>query len=562
MNIWKERYTLNENELTFGLIERLHVSRGIRTAQDLKKFTHRSPNQFLNPSLLKDLDHAVERLLKAKEASESILIFGDYDVDGTTSVSMVYGYLRDLGFKVAYYIPDRYKEGYGFSMTGAMYAIEHHFNLVITLDCGVKDGERIKLCQDHGIDVIVCDHHTPGELPCAYAIINPKRPDCLYPNKGLSGCGVGFKLLQGLTRSLDLKENKLYYYLDFVALSTAADIVPFTEENQLFVYFGLGVMNKKLRPGLEAMFKLSSSKSTTIGVQEMVFIFAPRINAAGRIFAGKRSVDLMLSKDLESAMIIAKEIEAYNKERRFLDQEIAIEAFDQIANDSFHTNSAVTIVKKEGWHKGVVGIVASRLIEKIYKPTLVLTELDGIISGSARSIPGIDMYESLQACSEHLTQFGGHTMAAGLSLPTENFYAFREKFNSVIEEQCTGELFERVQCFDEVIQLAEINMDLYNQIQLLSPFGPEMEEPVFQAKHLIDTGYSRAVGSDQSHLSLSLQEAKTGVVMKGIFFKGAESLSLVKSKQPIDILFKLTLNTWNNQENIEIEIKDLRLSNS
>ncbi|MFM7721650.1 MAG: single-stranded-DNA-specific exonuclease RecJ, partial [Bacteroidota bacterium] len=374
MTIWKKKYELNRKEQALSLIERIHISRGINSPLDLKKFTHRSPNQFLNPSLLKDLDHAVERLLKAKDANETILIFGDYDVDGTTSVSMFYGYLRDLGFKVAYYIPDRYKEGYGFSMTGAMYAIEHHFNLVITLDCGVKDGERIKLCQDHGIDVIVCDHHTPSELPVAYAIINPKRSDCNYPNKGLSGCGVGFKLLQGITRALQLNENRLYYYLDFVALSTAADIVPFTEENQLFVYFGLGVMNKKLRPGLEAMFKLSSSKSTIIGVQEMVFIFAPRINAAGRIFAGKRSVDLMLSKDLESAMIIAKEIEAYNKERRFLDQEIALEAFDQIANDSFHTNSAVTIVKKEGWHKGVVGIVASRLIEKIYKPTLVLTE--------------------------------------------------------------------------------------------------------------------------------------------------------------------------------------------
>ncbi len=560
MSIWRKRYTLNENEQSLSLIERLHISRGITNDQDLKKFTHRSPNQFLDPSLLKDLDHAVERLMRAKDANESILIFGDYDVDGTTSVSMVYGYLRDLGFKVEYYIPDRYKEGYGFSISGAMYAIEHHFNLVITLDCGVKDGERIKLCQDQGIDVIVCDHHTPGELPCAYAIINPKRPDCLYPNKGLSGCGVGFKLLQGLTRSLNLSENKLYYYLDFVALSTAADIVPFTEENQLFVYFGLRVMNKKLRPGLEAMFKLSSSKSTSIGVQEMVFIFAPRINAAGRIFAGKRSVDLMLSKDLDSAMIIAKEIEAYNKERRFLDQEIAHEAFEQIASDSFHRNSAVTVVKKEGWHKGVVGIVASRLIEKIYKPTLVLTELDGILSGSARSIPGVDMYESLQACSEHLTQFGGHTMAAGLSLPAENFNLFREKLNAVIREQFQGDLLERVQYFDEVIQLAEIDVDLYNNIQLLSPFGPAMEEPVFHAKHLTDTGHTRAVGSDQSHLSLSLQEANTGKIMKGIFFKGADSLALVQSKQPIDILFKLTLNNWNNEENIELEIKDLRLS--
>lgn len=562
MTIWKKKYEFNSKEQALPLIERIHISRGIKSALDLKKFTHRSPNQFLNPSLLKDLDHAVERLLKAKDTNESILIFGDYDVDGTTSVSMVYGYLRDLGFKVEYYIPDRYTEGYGFSLTGATYAIEHNFNLIITLDCGVKDGERIKLCQDHGIDVIVCDHHTPGELPIAYAIINPKRSDCNYPNKGLSGCGVGFKLLQGLTRALQLNENKLYYYLDFVALSTAADIVPFTEENQLFVYFGLGVMNKKMRPGLEAMFKLSSSKSTIIGVQEMVFIFAPRINAAGRIFAGKRSVDLMLSKDLESAMFIAKEIEAYNKERRFLDLEIAREAFDQIASDSFHRNSAVTIVKKEGWHKGVVGIVASRLIEKIYKPTLVLTELDGILSGSARSIPGVDMYESLQACSEYITQFGGHTMAAGLSLPSENFELFREKFNSIIQEQCKDGLFERIQCFDEVIELTEINMDLYNQIQLLSPFGPEMEEPIFQVKHLIDTGYSRAVGSDQSHLSLSLQEVKTGVVIKGIFFKGAELLTLLKSKQPIDILCKLTLNTWNNQENIEIEIKDLRLSES
>lgn len=560
MSIWKKRYNLDQHEQSLSLIEKIQVSRGFKTPSDLKKLTHRSPNQFLNPSLLKDLDKATSRLLEAKEKNDKILVFGDYDVDGTTSVSMVFGYLKDLGFDVHYYIPDRYTEGYGFSSTGANYAVSHNFNVVITLDCGVKDGERISFCQNHGLDVIVCDHHTPEELPPAFAVINPKRSDCSYPNKALSGCGVGFKLLQGLTRSLNLNENKLYYYLDFVALSTAADIVPFTEENQAFVHFGLKVMHKKLRPGLEAMYQISGSKATQIGVTEMVFIFAPRINAAGRIFAGKRSVDLLLSEDLESAMTIAKEIESYNKERRHLDQEIAAEAFQQIEDDPFHKNSMVTVVKKEGWHKGVVGIVASRLIEKIYKPTLVLTETDGIISGSARSIDGIDMYEMLQSCSAYLNQFGGHSMAAGLSLQSENFEKFRNQFNEVVSEKCNKELFERTYLFDEVIQLHEIDALLYHEIQNLAPFGPGMEEPLFVCKRVADTGYSRTVGSDQSHLSLLLKEIETGKTLKGIFFKGGAYLGLIQSKKPVDILFKLTLNTWNNQENIEAEIKAIRLS--
>ncbi|MFM7770576.1 MAG: single-stranded-DNA-specific exonuclease RecJ, partial [Bacteroidota bacterium] len=415
MAIWKKRKEINFSTEDFSLLDKICQLRGIQGTEELQNLNNRVPQSMLDPFQLMDLQKACTRLLQAKERNEKILIFGDYDVDGTTSVSLVYGYLLEMGFNVSYYIPDRYKEGYGFSQTGAEYAIAENFQLIITLDCGTKDGVRIDFCKAQGIDVIVCDHHTPEEHPNAIAFINPKRKDCSYPNKGLSGCGVGFKLMQGLNRTMQVSDNRLYYYLDLVALSTAADIVPFTPENQLMVYFGLRVMNKKLRPGLQAMFNLSKSKSTTIGVQELVFIFAPRVNAAGRIYAGKRSVDLMLSEQLNLAEEIASEIETYNRERRALDENITKEALALIEGDEFSETSKVNVVYHKNWHKGVIGIVASRIIEKYYKPTIVLTEIDGQLSGSCRSIPGIDIYEILNSCAGLLTQFGGHSMAAGLS---------------------------------------------------------------------------------------------------------------------------------------------------
>jgi single-stranded-DNA-specific exonuclease len=499
-------------------------------------------------------------LVSAKEKNEKVLVYGDYDVDGTTAVAVFYSFLKHVGFACDFYIPDRYKEGYGFSEAGVAFAHENNFSLIVTLDCGIKDGPRIEQCNAHGIDVIVCDHHTPEALPPAFAIVNPKRKDCTYENKGLCGCAVGFKVICAWfihhKESLDFA----YSFLDLVAVATGADIVPVTSENRVLLHFGLKEINTHFRPGIAELLTNAKHSGKILKVVDLVFLIAPRINAAGRIFSGKRAVEVLLSNNAEDAKSVAAEIEKYNQERKGLDREITQEALDIVERDSFYENSFTTVVMKQGWHKGVVGIVASRLIESYYKPTIVLVEDDGMLSGSVRSIEGIDVYEMLSHCEEHLIQFGGHSMAAGLKLKSENFLAFREAFDKVVREFTNNVRIERCHLYDTEIQFDQIDFKLYESLQPLEPHGPENMRPVFLSKNIKNARFTKLVGAQADHLQLHVKQAGNISEMKGIAFKMKDWVFPIVEGKEIDLLFQLNENVWNGQSSIQLEVLDIRLS--
>ena len=568
-NNWKKREQFSHEEIAelavksniSGAFAEILLSRKISTPEQARTFLNPEINQLLDPFGLKDMDKAISRLISAKEKNEKVLVYGDYDVDGTTAVAVFYSFLKHVGFNCDFYIPDRYKEGYGFSEAGVVFAHENNFSLIVTLDCGIKDGPRIEQCNAHGIDVIVCDHHTPEALPPAFAIVNPKRKDCTYENKGLCGCAVGFKVMCAWFIHHNESLDFAYSFLDLVAVATGADIVPVTSENRVLLHFGLKEINTHFRPGIAELLTNAKHSGKVLKVVDLVFLIAPRINAAGRIFSGKRAVEVLLTSNAEDAKSVAAEIEKYNQERKGLDRNITQEALDIIERDSFYQDSFTTVVKKEGWHKGVVGIVASRLIETYYKPTIVLVEDDGILSGSVRSIEGIDVYEMLSLCEEHLIQFGGHSMAAGLKLKSENFEAFRSAFDQVVRNFTNNTRIERCHLYDTEIQFDEISFSLYESLQPLEPHGPENLRPVFLSKNVKNARFTKLVGAHADHLQLHVKQAGNVSEMKGIAFKMADWVFPILEGKEIDLLFQLNENVWNGQSSIQLEVLDIRLSN-
>ncbi|MBL7942352.1 MAG: single-stranded-DNA-specific exonuclease RecJ [Flavobacteriales bacterium] len=541
-------------------IAKLLIQRGITTTEAAYRFFHPNLEYLHDPFLMADMDKAVSRLCRASEENEKILVYGDYDVDGTTAVALVHSFLSAHGLSTTFYIPDRYKEGYGFSGAGVEFAREGGFSLIITLDCGIKDRDNVLKAAAYGIDVIVCDHHNASVIPPALAVLDPKRPDCNYPYKGLSGCGVGFKLLQGYSVRKGIPLGSLFTYLDLVTISIGADIVPLTGENRILAKFGLDRLQTSRRPGIAAMLNNAGFKKSSLNISDVVFILAPRINAAGRIFSGRRAVELLIAATEEEAMTVAQAIEENNKTRRELDKDITREALQLIQNDPFYAQSFSTVVYHPSWHKGVVGIVASRLVEAWYKPTIVLTESNGKLTGSARSIDGIDLYDVLGKCSDLLEQFGGHTMAAGLALKPELFQSFRLRFDEVVAEALGHKRPMPYLMIDAELQWDDLSMDFYHQLEWFQPFGPENMKPVFLSRNLVDTGQSRVVGATGTHLKLNIRPHDRQQAIDGIAFEMGHMAGFLKEGNAADLVYTLEENEWNGRVSLQMMVRDIKPS--
>ncbi len=540
----------------------LLAQRGIKDFDEARRFFRPSLNDLHDPFLMKGMHQAVQRIENAIQNNEKILVYGDYDVDGTTAVSVVFSYLKEFYDKVDTYIPDRYSEGYGISKQGVDFAHKHNFSLVIALDCGTKAFDKIDYAKQKSIDFIIGDHHTPDEqIPKAVALLNPKQKDCPYPYKELSGAGIGFKLIQALHQSKGLDIQDIIHYLDLVAVSIGADIVPITGENRTMAYFGLKQIELNPRPGLRALSRNVDDK--VMEINDLVFTLAPRINAAGRIKHGKEAVKLLVEKEISVANRFADEIEAYNIERRGYDKDITEEALQQII-DNNETEGFSTVVYDENWHKGVIGIVASRLIDTYYRPTIVFTKSNGVLAGSVRSVSGFNVYEALQACQEYIIQFGGHKYAAGLTVAPEAYDSFKKKFEEVVKNTITQEsLTPQIQIdtqisFKEINPLKEDYPKFFRILKQMAPFGPGNMNPVFLTEGVNDTGYSRPVGKDKAHLKLSLRDLKSGIIMNGIGFNLGHKAELVKSGVPVSIVYTLEENKWNNRVTMQMRVKDIK----
>lgn len=535
---------------------KLLVQRGIETFGEAKHFFRPELSDLHDPFLMKGMDEAVERILTALELGEKILIYGDYDVDGTCSVAMVYHFFSQLTKDLEYYIPDRYAEGYGLSDKGVDYAIENGFSLVITLDCGIKSKDKVERAKKSKVDFIICDHHLPGpSLPPAVAILDPKQKGCSYPYKELCGCGVGFKLLQALAGKLSIDDAIIYSYLDLVSLAIAADIVPIDGENRIMCFYGLKQVNKDPRIGIKTLLALKEKSKYLVG--DLVFTLAPRINAAGRIRSGKFAVSLLIEEDSETAKAFAKEIEADNNYRRELDKEITIQALNQIEEYEDFMERKSTVVYDENWHKGVVGIVASRMIEKYFRPTIVLTRSGDIASGSARSVPGFDLYQALDKCSDHLIQFGGHKYAAGMTLEIEKIHEFRNAFEEVVSETIQADQLIPNVKIDLAIDLDQISNKLFRIVQQMEPFGPGNHEPIFMTKGVYDKGKTKVVGADQLHLKLEItQTGKESI--NAIAFNFGHLHNRIKSGEKFNIAYHVQENAWNGFTSLQLMVKDIQ----
>lgn len=536
----------------------LLLNRGISTFDQARDFFRPQLSLLHNPFLMKDLDKAVDRLCLAIEHNEKILIYGDYDVDGTTSVSMMYSFLKENfpELKLDYYVPDRYREGYGVSLEGIMYAHTHDCKLLITLDCGIKATKALMLAQQYEIDVIVCDHHLPDEtLPPAYAILDPKRSDCSYPYKELSGCGVGFKLLQGLCQRLEIEEAKVLKYLDYVTISICADIVPMNGENRILAHFGMQLLNKNQKPGIEALKQVAGIKSE-VNVHNVVFGFAPRINAAGRIEHAKASVDLLIAQTSEIAMNHAKAINDHNNVRKDFDSNITQEALEMIEKDTFLKSAWSTVLFKNDWNKGVVGIVASRCIEKYHRPTVILTESNGKAVGSARSVPGFDLYKGIGECEELLEQFGGHMHAAGLTIKIENIGAFREKFDAVVRKNLNQKHLSPSLDIDAVLSFDNITPNFYKVLQQLGPFGPQNMQPVFMSNEVYFTAPCKIM--KEEHIKMTLFQKGNSNSFEAVGFKMASYMQHLGCHTPFRLCYQIVENNFNNQSKLELLIKDFK----
>jgi single-stranded-DNA-specific exonuclease len=537
------------------------LQRKIDNYEKAKTFFRPSLDEIHDPFLMKDMDSAVERLQKAIQNKEKILIYGDYDVDGTTSVALVYSYLKNFYKELEYYIPDRYGEGYGVSFKGIDYAVENGFSLIIALDCGIKAVEKVAYATEKGVDFIICDHHRPGvELPKAIAVLDPKRVDCNYPYDGLSGCGVGFKLMQAWTQETKKDESKLFEYLDLLAISTCADIVPLTGENRVFVHYGLKKINENPRLSIKVMKALSDIKTPEMTVMDVVFTFAPRINAAGRISSGNKAVEMLVAEDEKEIEKVGKKINAYNLERRGLDKEITVEALAIMEADKVYSKRKSTVLFGNKWHKGVIGIVASRLIETHYKPTIILTESKGLATGSARTVEGFDVYNAIEACGDLIEQFGGHTAAAGMTMKIENVPAFIEKFDEVVCEQIDDELLIPKVDIDSSLELSQIDEKFNRLLKQFAPFGPFNMRPVFLSENVFITKNSKKIGGDKTHLRLEVfQEDDPSVKFNCIGFGLGYVLDDLDEGMPFNIVYNIEENHWNGRTTLQLNLKDIKL---
>ncbi|MEZ4801446.1 MAG: single-stranded-DNA-specific exonuclease RecJ [Gelidibacter sp.] len=533
----------------------LLIQRGIETYDDAKQFFRPSLEDLHNPFLMKDMDRAVERIERAIADNENILVFGDYDVDGTSSVALMSSYLKTRTEAVATYIPDRYDEGYGVSYIGIDFAHDNDFTLIIALDCGVKAVEKVAYAKEKGIDFIICDHHRPGnELPNAIAVLDPKRDDCDYPYDELCGCGVGFKLIQALASNDGKTIEDLVGYLDLVATAIGADIVPITGENRTLAYFGLQVINQNPRPGIKAIIAEVKKKELTI--TDVVFIVAPRINAAGRMKHGNHAVTLLTETDFNLAVTYAMDIEQFNSDRKEADQQITKEALLQIEANN-EQEKVTSVVYNETWHKGVIGIVASRLIETYYRPTLVFTKSGDKLAASARSVSGFDVYNALEACSDHIEQFGGHKYAAGLTLKAENYEAFKQAFEDEVSKTIDKSLLTPEIKIDTQIDLKDITPKFYRILKQFAPFGPGNMTPIFMTENLKDTGYGKCVGEDDKHLRVTVKQPDSDKIV-AIGFNLGDKCDLITNRKSFKAVYSIDENEWQGNVSLQLKLRDIK----
>lgn len=560
---------LNINERLCSLL----AQRGITNYEEAKQFFRPKLEHLHDPFLMKDMDKAVDRIIQAHENGEKIVVYGDYDVDGTTAVSLVYSFLRSFHKKIEFYIPDRYKEGYGISYLGIDIAVKNKFTLMIALDCGIKAVEKVAYAKEKGLEIIVCDHHRPGDkIPEAAAVLDAKQPDCPYPFKELSGCGVGFKLIQAIAKKLDIPEKRVFSKIDLVAISIAADIVSLTGENRVLAYYGLKQLNKNPRVGLRSLLHSSGLVKNEdpggtyfdkeLTVSDMVFMVGPRINAAGRIEDATDSVRLLISNVSEYAEKLGKQINELNLTRRDLDSNITNEALEIINNDPELQKKKTTVVYRESWHKGVIGIVASRLIEHYYKPTIVLTKSEGLITGSARSIKNFDIYDAIDSSNHLLEHFGGHTYAAGLAMKPENFDQFVAEFEQYTNERLTDEMLVPEIEIDEELFVSDINFKFYKILKQFAPFGPGNMSPYFQTNNVIDTGHAKLVGKNgHEHLKFSVVHPdRTGSPLPAIAFNQGYHYNQMKAGNPFSICYHIDENNWLGNTTLQLRVKDIKFS--
>ncbi|WP_299217306.1 single-stranded-DNA-specific exonuclease RecJ [uncultured Dokdonia sp.] len=548
--------TLSQSLQIDTTIAQLLIQRGIDSYDKAKQFFRPSLDDLHDPFLMKDMDKAVHRIEQAIAQGENILVFGDYDVDGTTSVALVSSYLKTIHPMIATYIPDRYAEGYGVSYMGIDYASDNDITLIIALDCGIKAIDKVAYAKEKGIDFIICDHHRPGpQLPDAVAVLDPKRDDCEYPYDELCGCGVGFKLISALSRKRNQPFSELHPYLDLVATAIGADIVPITGENRILAYYGLKVINTAPRAGFKAI--IQQLKKDTLTITDVVFIIAPRINAAGRMKHGNHAVTLLVENDAETAQQYASEIEQYNADRKDADKSITEEALIQIEKNK-EAYRKTTVVYQEDWHKGVIGIVASRLIETYYRPTLVFTKSGDKLAASARSVKGFDVYNALHECEEFIEQFGGHKYAAGLTLKEENYEAFKQRFEEVVNASCEERLLIPEITIDAKIDLQDITSKFYRILKQFAPFGPGNMTPTFMTENLVDTGYGKKVGADETHLKVTVTQNNKGKKIGGIGFGIGDAYDLISNKKPFSAAYVLDENAWNGEVHLQLRIKDIK----
>lgn len=544
------------------ILAALLAQRGIKTYDQAKMFFRPSLDSLHDPFKMKDMNRAIERIEKAIQHHQRILIYGDYDVDGTTSVALVFSFLKKYYSNLDYYIPDRYEEGYGISYKGIEYAHEHNVSLIIALDCGIKASKKIEYANSRNIDFIICDHHTPEkQLPDAVAVLDPKRAGCNYPFKDLSACGVGFKMLQAFSQTNNIDFAELYPFLDLVAVSIASDIVPIIGENRILAHFGLKQLNKNPGTGLKAIINMSGlGDKHNIEVEDVVFRIGPRINAAGRIESGRSAVDLLITDKEYKARQKAQKVNSCNDTRKNIDRHITQDALKMIASEPGFREKKSTVLYNSQWHKGVVGIVASRMIEIYYRPTIILTSSNGMATGSARSIPGFDIYNALESCNDLLENFGGHMYAAGLTLDIQNIPSFKRRFEDIVEQSIHEDQMVPHIEIDQQIQLNEITEKFFNILRQFQPFGPKNLPPIFVARNVRDDGTARLVGSSKEHMKLSLiQENDPDLVFPAIAFQQANHYNDIHKGKPFDVCFSVEENIFRGKRNLQLNVKDIKI---
>lgn len=542
------------------VLSSLLVHRGVETFEQARAFFRPRLEDLHDPFLIKDMDVAVERLHKAVEGSEKILIYGDYDVDGTTAVALMYSFLKRFTSKIDFYIPDRYDEGYGVSIKGIDWAAENGFTLIITLDCGIKAIDKAIHAKSLGVDMIICDHHLPEpELPAAVAVLDPKREDCNYPFDDLSGCGVGFKLVQAYSQKYNIPFESLIPLLDLLVVSISSDLVTMVGENRTLSYFGLKRLNESPREGLLAMINLSNAEPGHLTIDDIVFKIGPRINAAGRMESGRLAVELLTAQDMRKAMSIGEKINESNNDRKNIDREITREALEMVENGTCLSHENATVVYNPEWNKGVVGIVASRLVEAYYKPTIVLTKSNGFITGSARSIGGFDLYEAIESCADLLENFGGHVYAAGLTLKEENLQEFSRRIDNFVKDKITPDMLVPAVEVDEKLDFAQITPKFFRILKQFQPFGPGNSNPVFMTENVYDAGNGRKVGAGGVHMKLDLiQESQPYHQIAAIAFNMSDYYDYIKSGNPLDVCYSIVENYYRGNSTIQLRVRDIR----